>query len=652
MRTRDGRIIDIPVVREDDAGNRRDLPGPGTKDQHDHSNVHHLHVNQQLLKLTGSHAWTESPTAYHVNTKRKTVAEKIKPSQSPPSAGYVHQPLRPVPYTRDPYDSPVRPDMPPFQPTGKLTEARIASLNFGPAGFINEEEKNMLLWVLHWREDALGYDISDIRFVNQAVMDDYHINTGPHQPWEKKSLPYSRALAPTIDRTTLEYLRKGIFEYSQSPYVTPSFWLRKKSHQAASSGPTTSDKTPPDANTLLPTVRFIIDMQEANKVTIRDANIPPYIYDYVDGFVGCTSYGMADLFQYFMQIRVDQASRQLASFRTPRGLLQLTTLAPGATNSPAAAQRLSDHVGPEDVPHNFCAFVDDYGIKGPRSYYNHATMKDTKVRRWVYEYAITFERLLYRLESAHLIINASKMTVITDELDITGIKVSYKGKRPDPRKIATLLKWENPCRSQASLRAWLGLLNFVRPHVPWVAELDAPLRCMTGAGVDFVWHDGMTVSMDNIKALLGEVDFLGVLDYFSGDEIVLAVDSSTIATGYVLYQERPTGRVIILYGSIGFTEVESRYSQPKLELCGVYKAMRACHYHLLGVPFTLAVDAKALVYQLNRPHLAAPVEARWIANLLSYQAHPKHVPAKDHDLPDALSRTNMHNATAADAEPE
>ncbi|KAL9938177.1 hypothetical protein V8E36_002800 [Tilletia maclaganii] len=597
MRTRDGRIIDMQVVREDDEGNRRDLPGGAHKTKTDTTTVHHMHVNHQLLNLTDSGAWAASPTDFHLHTKRKTVAEKIKPSQSPPSSGYVHQPLRPVPHDRDPYDTPVRPDMPPFQPTGKLTTDRIAGLNFGPPGFVNKAEKNMLLWVLHWREAVLGYDISDIRFVNPAVMDDYHINTVPHQPWEKRHL---RAFTEPLHAT------------GNGPDASPH-------PPARSSAPGNP-----------PAVRFIIDMQEANKVTVRDANAPPYLYDYVDGFVGCTSYGVSP-------------SRQLASFRTPRGLLQLTTLAPGATNSPAVAQRLSDHVGAEDVPDNFCAFVDDYGIKGPRSYYNQETMGGT-------EYAIIFERLLYRLESAHLVINAKKMTVITDELDITGIKVSFRDKRPDPRKVDALHNWENPCRSQASLRAFLGLLNFLRAHIPWLAELDAPLRCMTGK--EWEWHDGMTVAMDNIKAVISKESFLRVLDYFSGDEIVLAVDSSSIATGYVLYQERPTGRVVILYGSIGFTEVESRYSHPKLELCGVYKAVRACHYHLLGVPFTLAVDAKALVYQLNRPHLAAPVEARWIANLLNYQVHPKHVPAKDHVLPDALSRMKMDNVVAADADPE
>jgi len=57
---------------------------------------------------------------------------------------------------------------------------------------------------------------------------------------------------------------------------------------------------------------------------------------------------------------------------------------------------------------------------------------------------------------------------------------------------------------------------------------------------------------------------------------ILAVDSSTEATGMILYQmndDRKT-RHPALFGSVSMSATESRYSQPKLELFGLYRALR------------------------------------------------------------------------------
>ncbi|KAE8216759.1 hypothetical protein CF326_g9667, partial [Tilletia indica] len=247
-------------------------------------------------------------------------------------------------------------------------------------------------------------------------------------------------------------------EYSDSPYSTAHFFIRK------SNG----------------TYRMIIDMRSANAISIRDANIPPYLPDYVDGFVGRVCYGLYDLMSFYNQLLLHPASRRLTAFRSPRGHVQKTGMPQGYTNGPAVAQRTADHIGGNDVPHNFVPFIDDYGAKGPSSHYDHETLPGTAVRRWVYEFAITIERLLYRLEHAHLVVSGAKMVVITDEIEITGVRVGFEGKRADPAKIDKLQAWENPCRSQSSLRGFLGIANCVRSFIPDFAIIDAPLRQLVG----------------------------------------------------------------------------------------------------------------------------------------------------------------------------
>ncbi|CAD6960482.1 unnamed protein product, partial [Tilletia controversa] len=81
------------------------------------------------------------------------------------------------------------------------------------------------------------------------------------------------------------------------------------------------------------------------------------------------------------------------------------------------------------------------------------------------------------------------------------------------------------------------------------------------------------------------------------------------------------------------TETEARYSQPKLELCGVYKAIRKLRYHLIGTRFILEVDAMSLRQMINKPDVGNATMIRWIANLKEYDFTIRHIPGKHHVFP-------------------
>jgi len=72
------------------------------------------------------------------------------------------------------------------------------------------------------------------------------------------------------------------------------------------------------------------------------------------------------------------------------------------------------------------------------------------------------------------------------------------------------------------------------------------------------------------------------------------VDTSSKAVGIVILQIDEDGkRRPARYGSIPLNSVEERYSQPKLELYGLYRALRAFRLYLIGVKnLIVEVDAK------------------------------------------------------------
>jgi len=92
------------------------------------------------------------------------------------------------------------------------------------------------------------------------------------------------------------------------------------------------------------------------------------------------------------------------------------------------------------------------------------------------------------------------------------------------------------------------------------------------------------------------------LDYASEHEVILAVDTLNIAIGYILLQVGKDGKhYLSQFGSIVLTEVESRYSQVKLELYGLFRML---HIFIFGVKnLTVEVDAKYIKGMINNPDL-------------------------------------------------
>ncbi|KDQ13320.1 hypothetical protein BOTBODRAFT_97608, partial [Botryobasidium botryosum FD-172 SS1] len=84
----------------------------------------------------------------------------------------------------------------------------------------------------------------------------------------------------------------------------------------------------------------------------------------------------------------------------------------------------------------------------------------------------------------------------------------------------------------------------------------------------------------------------------------------------------------------------SRYSQPKLELYGLFRALRDVRVFIIGLTkLTVEVDAKFIKGMLNNPDIQPNATInRWIAGILLFDFTLVHVPAERHTGADGLSR--------------
>ena len=124
--------------------------------------------------------------------------------------------------------------------------------------------------------------------------------------------------------------------------------------------------------------------------------------------------------------------------------------------------------------------------------------------------------------------------------------------------------------------------------------------------------------------------------------VILVVDTSYIAIGFLLCQcniDDLTKRYFNRFGLITLNDRESRFSQPKLELYGLYRALGALRLYLISMHnLIIEVDARYIKGMLSNPDIAPSAGInKWIVVILTFHFSLVHV-AGSHHGPDGLSR--------------
>jgi hypothetical protein len=170
----------------------------------------------------------------------------------------------------------------------------------------------------------------------------------------------------------------------------------------------------------------------------------------------------------------------------------------------------------------------------------------------------------------------------------------------------------------------------------------------------------VAVQADLKEALLNS-PALRPINYNSDSPVILAVDTSQTAVGFYLCQadlHMHKKRYFAHFGSLLLNDRERWFSQPKLELYGLYRALHAYKMFLVGVRnLIVKVDARYIKGMLNNPDIVPLASMnQWIVSILTFHFELQHVPGKSH-RPDGLSRRppqpdNDSNNNESDEETE
>jgi hypothetical protein len=563
-------------------------------------------------------------------TLRKTVDKKVRPVNNHPADGSVPE-GDPLWYDKrfaaakekmkfgSRYDSITYPRFCDKTPGFRLTPERLEAIREKIGIPLTDEEFELFAQVLQNREAALAWDFSECGRVHDDVVPPQVIRTIEHSAWQTKSVPVPKALMPKVVEELNRRLERGILEESHDSYRNNWFVILKKDGS----------------------LRLINDAQRANKVTIRDAHMPPEAEEFSEEIAACILKTLMDLFSGYDQITLHPQSRPLTTFQTPIGLFRLTTLPMGGTNSVAQFQRAMLRIFATLIPHVCRVYVDDIAVKGPTSDYGGEEMFPG-VRRFVAEHFRNIDRVLLNAELAGATISGKKTQWCCREAVLLGYLLTPDGRKPAEDKVRKINEWLT-CRQVEDVRKFLGLCGFYRVWIRGFAVIAGPLYNLTRKNAEWRWGEEEQRAMDTLKAAITSAPILAPLIYDDPryGEIFLMTDASLDGWGGVLEQVGPDKkRHPCRFESGIWSNSEKNYDPGKRELRGLLYLLKRFKRYLFGVHFTVETDALVLVHQLNGAarDLPGALMMRWITWIRMFDFEVKHVPGTKNPVADALSR--------------
>ena len=453
----------------------------------------------EVFGKCGSYGLRPEATVY---TKYKTVAKKVKPvaTQLPSDTDeHIKQAEK-------------EPSLRRSKKIGhKFTEETFASLKIGGDGFLTELEKKEFQEMLSKHGKAFASSPDEIGCVHPSVVAPMVIFMVPHMPWDLKPIPVPRALLPKLVDLLKEKVRMGILEPSMAPYSNRWFTVPKKSGA----------------------LRFIQDMQPANKVTIRNKGSGPNVDEVAEAFAGHAIYSIGDLYFGYDQFQLAFESRDLTTMKTPLGLVRMCTLLQGATNSVAHMQNAMNQILKDFVPEKTIPFVDDIPIKGCEEAKRDSTVQDNGCRAFVNEHIKNVDRILSRLEEVDLTLSIEKSKFGTNEILVVGHQCGWYGRKPNPEKVDAIGKMK-ACSNTTEVRRFLGACVFYQIWIPHFAHISEALYKLLRKKSKFLWKHEQDLAMEELKKILRSPQVLKQVEYNSGRPVIVTVDTSPIAIGWAV----------------------------------------------------------------------------------------------------------------------
>jgi hypothetical protein len=425
----------------------------------------------------------------------------------------------------------------------------------------------------------------------------HQIRLTSNTPVNTKPYRYSLHKIQIIEEEIAAMKEKGFIEAADTAYNSPIVVVPKKDG----------------------TSRLCIDYRKLNAITIPET--PPQIrlHDAIRDLGQARIFTSLDLRMGYWQVPLDPSCRHYTAFTSPRGeKLQFTVMPFGLRNAPSRFQTMMNTV--------LSGFLDDFC---------YAYLDDIIIFSSTWEeHLLHLAKVLERLETYQLVCNLEKCQLGKSQLEYLGHVVTAEGNQPKASSINTVLQAEAP-KTRKQLKAFMGLVGWLREFIPRAAEVCAPLTNLLSTKNRWKWTTAAEEAFQKIKEATKNLQPLHRPD--STRPLILQTDASKIGLGAVLYQEADGNRQVVAYASAKLSPAEQRYHSNEQECLAIVWAIKRYRPYLEDRPFLLRTDSKALTWLQSMKDSRAKL-MRWALLLQEYTFTLEHCPGTQNQLADALSR--------------
>lgn len=372
--------------------------------------------------------------------------------------------------------------------------------------------------------------------------------------------------------------------------------------------------------------RLCIDFKRTlNKQLSVDQYPLPRIDNIFASLAGAVIFTVIDLSDAYMQLELDEESKQLVVITTHKGLFQFNRLVYGIASAPAIFQYVVN-----------CILA---GTEGVKSY-----LDDILV--WGKSFLECEQRtnaVLQKLNEYNVKVKLPKCTWFSPTVEYLGHVLSKEGRKPAPSKVHAIVHCKTPADA-TDVRSFLGLLNYYMPFLPDICTVNHPLRALTKANVKFEWSEPCVKAFETCKQMIVDSE---VLTHFDPKlPLVLACDASPVGVAAILsHKVMVDGKEVekvIMFASCALSERQQKYSQIDRESLAIIFAVTKTHKFIWAREFLLVTDNAALRHILS-PDKGVPLVANqrlqhWAFILEAYQYKLVHRKAEFMSHVDALSR--------------
>ena len=349
--------------------------------------------------------------------------------------------------------------------------------------------------------------------------------------------------------------------------------------------------------------------------------------DLINKLRGGKIFTKLDLASAYQQVILDEASREIVTISTHKGLFQYTRLPFGVASAPAIFQNVMDQIlrGLNGV----VCYLDDILITG----------KDEE------EHARNLEAVLKKLAEHHVRLKKNKCIFTRSSVEYLGFTVSADGISPTPKKTEAILSAPRP-ENLSQLRSFLGLVNYYGRFISNLSNLCHPLNALLQHDTKWNWTNECEKSFKSLKTKLSSDDIL--VHYNPDWKLCLACDASPYGVGAVLSHVTPEGHERpIAYASRTLSKPEKNYSQIDKEALGIIFGVKKFHIYLYGRQFELITDHQPLT-KIFGPReklsvLAAARLQRWAILLSAYTYSITYRSSQKHANADGFSRLPVNH---------